>query len=669
MTPATTLALRRGLLGVVVAVSATVLWSLRRPPQLPVTAGAQPDEGNPTGTTVQELVYRKFKAEHEGFVLRARKMIGQEGDESRFEGVVVNLDYVARQKAGKATITADECHCNLPQQRAVLRGKVHIVTEDGLELDTESLTYRGDKGLAKTADPVKFRRNEVSGSSTGMEYRAEKGGLDMPADAFVRIESETGPPTEIRSERAWASRSDALMRFEGSVRVTQGSDSLTAGRLNLNLTADLGAVYRAVAIDEAELRTSGSTPATQAMGGAKARGPRVLKGKKIDVWFREDHSLQEVTAGPDAELDVLPAPGEPRERRHMKARIIAFRFDAQGRLEELQAQKEAVLTSQPLPDGSVRTVTCNNLLAVLDPESGEARTVDFDRDVTFRDDTRRGQAQKAKFDGHRNTLLLWQDPEVVDEEQGSDLKAETIEITNGTGDIAARNNVRHTLTGKSAGKGLPGAGDVPTVVVAKALDYDGRAKIARYTGGALLRSGRDEVRGARITIEEPVAGQRRLLASGDVVSLLNPRPKPGESQKPQPPVEARAQDMVYEETKNQIVYTGEAKLKQGTISTASPKATLNLNPDGNSIKTLVAGEPVEVVEGVRHASGGLGTYTPDDGTVVLVGDNVVLSEPERQVTGRTVTFHQGDDRIFVDGEEQSRTETVIRRLPKPPSIP
>jgi hypothetical protein len=52
--------------------------------------------------------------------------------------------------------------------------------------------------------------------------------------------------------------------------------------------------------------------------------------------------------------------------------------------------------------------------------------------------------------------------------------------------------------------------------------------------------------------------------------------------------------------------------------------------------------------------------------VVLVGEKVVLKDPGQQVEGRTLTFHVGDDTILVDGQEQVRTEAVIRRVPKTP---
>jgi lipopolysaccharide transport protein LptA len=122
--------------------------------------------------------------------------------------------------------------------------------------------------------------------------------------------------------------------------------------------------------------------------------------------------------------------------------------------------------------------------------------------------------------------------------------------------------------------------------------------------------------------------------------------------------------MVYEEARREIVYKGDVTMHQGDIRTKSPQAVLVLTPDGNDLETLTAGEPAEIEQGQRRATGLRATYTPESETVVVVGDNAVLKDPGQQVEGRTLTFHVGDDRIFVNGQEQVRTEAVIRREPR-----
>jgi lipopolysaccharide transport protein LptA len=389
------------------------------------------------------------------------------------------------------------------------------------------------------------------------------------------------------------------------------------------------------------------------------------------MWFHQSGTLDLATAaaGHDeqgaalwAELEVLPGPGERPERRRMQSRVFQFRFDEEGHLRRLDGQDGVVAVLEPLKPGPAasRSVRCQQLVASMDPASGELETAEFSGEVELAEAKRRATGQGATYSEAKSALLLTGSPRIVDEEQGSDLRADTIEVGVRSGDVAARENVRHQLTGRGR-PGLLGESE-PVLLLARFLDYQSAARKGRYRENALLRSGRDEVRAPLIVLEEPAPGRRRLHASGGVASILHPRTG-GAQKRGAAPVEARAQEMDYEEARSLVVYKGDVTMRQGDIQTRSPEATLTLTPDGSALEKLVAGEPVEVQQGERRASGTRGTYTPEDETMVLVGEKVILKDPSHQVQGRSLTFHAGDDRILVDGREEVRTEAIFRKEP------
>ena len=80
----------------------------------------------------------------------------------------------------------------------------------------------------------------------------------------------------------------------------------------------------------------------------------------------------------------------------------------------------------------------------------------------------------------------------------------------------------------------------------------------------------------------------------------------------------------------------------------------------------MAGSPVDVSYGQRKASGAVATYAPVAGTLTIVGEKVRMKDPEQEVEGRSLTLHLADDRILVDGQEQVRTQTIIRGRKEPP---
>ena len=665
----TTRIVRGGLLAVMAAVSGVVAWSLHHsghPVPSPTPSAAPAHEG----TRLGGFVHRTVKTDKDGnvkekMVIRAQSMEGKEQEEQRLKAVEVNLDYMAQGKPGKATITADEAIYTAILQKAVFQGHVHLTTEEGADLRTDQLIYRGDHQSAKSDYPVQFKRKDLSGTAKGFTYEAESGRLELLQDVHLKIQANDNPATLINSARAEATRQEGLLRFLGGVEVTQGNDRLKSDRLFVNFSDAEKTIYRAQAIDDVELWTSSGTQVPGMTAATAGGGPRHLTCRRLDLWFRPDRTLQQAVAGPRADLTMMPGPKDPPESKRLRSDVLDFAFDEKGRLEELSTLKDTTFETQAIPPAKAvpRTLECKRFVAKIDPATGQATIIDFTRDVAFTRGPQKATAQHAVYDGAKTTLALTEDPVVIDEEQGTELRAQAIDIKTDLGDIKARDSVHHVMRGKSAVRsGLLGSAEEPTVITSGLLDYTAKNKRAHYERDALLRSGKDEIRAGGITVEERPDGKRRLQATARVTSRM--QPKGASAGKTPATVEARAGDMTYDEDKNQIVYTGEVTIRQGDIVTRSPGATLALNPDGGSIKTLEAGEPVEVQQAGRKATGTKGTYTPSTETMVLVGDNVVLSDPSGQVQGRALTFHVGDERVLVDGREEIRTRMVIKPEPK-----
>ncbi len=667
---------RRLLLGLLVVVSGAVAWSLRRPSSRPGAAEPPAAASPGQGTTVADMVFLRFREGSRKVEIKARAMLGKEGDAMRLQGVEVSLPFVAEGREGNATITADECLYQTSPQRAAFKGNVLVKSDDGFELESDTLKYWSDGERLFTRDAVRFRRGTTSGSARGLEYQ-RGAGLSLGADVRLRLEDGAGPPAEVEAASAWASREERLVRFEGGVVARQGGRELRSRRLQLNLTEDLSAVERAAAIEDVDLVTvaGAGLPGSAAPEGGRKR----LRCRRLNVVFRAKGVLQEALAVNAASLEIEPGPGEAREKRRVAAPQLRFDFDEQGRLVSLQglparqsegdAIRHALLTTEPLPPSraGARTVRSDRFTAALDPESGAVRGAEFDGSVAFAEPGRKAWASRAIYEEGPGLITLTGDPRIVDEGEGSELRGRRIQLGTRSRNVTASENVRHTLArrGKTSRPGMLG-GEEPTVLVCREFDYDATARTARYRENALLRSGKDEIRAPTIVLVEEAEGRRRLTASGGTTSILHPRPEKGASKKPAA-VEARSREMVYEEAANRIVYTGDVEIRQGDILTRSPEAVVTLTKDGGAVDRLLAGEPVEVQQGARRATGQRGTYTPADETLVLVGEKVVLQDGDRRIEGRKLTFEVGSDRIRVDGREEVRPEAVFKRKepPKP----
>ncbi len=667
MTPRTARLVRGSLLAVLVTVALAVAWTVRRAERRPTAVSTAASPPPREGTRIGGFVHRTFKGEKEAAVIRAQSYEGSEQEEQRLKGVEVTLGYVAQGKPGKSTITADEAIYTAVLQKSVFQGHVHVITDDGFEMRTEQLVHRGDHGTAKSDYPVAFARKDLSGTARGFSYAAETGRLELLQDVVMRLADPDNVPMDIRAARAEISKDEGLMKFLGGVEVVQGSDRLKAQRLVVNFAEPDHVVYRAQALDDVDLWTGQGTAVPGMTSATAGQGPRHLTCRRLDLWFRPDKSLQQAVAGPNADLTMLPGAGDPPQRRRLQSDVLTFLFDGKGRLEELQALKDTAFAAEPIPPakGERQTVTCKRFTARMLPETGAVDTIEFLRDVVFVRGVQKARAQRARFDGPQAALTLTEDPSLVDEDQGTELKADTIVVKTESGDATAQDHVQEVLRGKSAGRGglLGGGAGEPTQIRSSTFEYTAKTKKARFSQDALLRAGKDEVRAAEIRLQERPDGRRRLEAESRVVTRMQPK---AEGQAAQPPVEARAGSMAYDEGAGTIVYQGNVIIRQGDIQTKSPHATLTLTEDGSGLKTLEAGEPVEVQQGARRAAGTRGTYTPDAGTMVLVGDKVTLTDASGRVEGRSLTFHVGDDRILVDGREEVRTQMILRQQPQTP---
>lgn len=662
---------RRALAGLVVLVAVAVAWSLRRPgpaagTQAPPAAAAQ-------GTTVAEGSLLRFEEGRQKVAVRWRTMAGHEGDAMKLQGVEVSLPFTARGREATATISADECLYQPAPLRASFRGNVKVRTDDGFELDSASLKYWGEEGRAFTRDAVSWKRGTASGTASGLEYRTG-GGLSLLGPVSVRLEEGAGPPTEVESGSAWASRDERLVRFEGGVVVRQGARVLRSGRLQLNLDGALAAVERAAAIEDVELDTAAGVPG---LGAGASGGEKRLRCRRLNMTFREKGVLHEAIAVNRAALELEPGPGEAQEVRRVTAHQLRFAFDDEGRLASVEgragrpadpdAAREVVLTAEPRAGGRAvaRRVESQSFHAGLDPATGALSGARFAGKVAFSEPGRKAWAGQAEHDERTGLLRLEGDPRILDERDGGELRGKVIRVFTRSRDVAASGSVRHTV-GRGGRTARPGvlAGGEDAVLLCNEFEYDAAKRTARYRESALLRSGRDEVRAPTIVIEEAPDGRRRLQASGGTTSRLHPRASKGATGEPRP-VEARSREMVYEEAQGRIVYTGEVEIRQGDILTRSPEAVVTLGRESGTVERVAAGEPVEVQQGPRRATGQRGTYTPENETFVLVGEKVVLEDVDRRLEGRILTFEVGGDRIRLDGREEVRTEAVFKRKERP----
>jgi lipopolysaccharide transport protein LptA len=199
--------------------------------------------------------------------------------------------------------------------------------------------------------------------------------------------------------------------------------------------------------------------------------------------------------------------------------------------------------------------------------------------------------------------------------------------------------------------------DQPVNVTADALDYDGTASKAVYTGNAQLWQGDTSVKGASITIDDK-SGDLSSNGPTTTTTMLEQADKDKKTQRVRSI--GTADQFTYEDSSRRATYTGGAHLSGPQGDMTAQKIELYLKPSGDELERAEAYDDkngMTLREQSRTTTGSRMTYTTVDEVYVVSGIPVkIVDQCGRETTGRTLTFHRATDSIVVDGNG-FRTQT------------
>jgi LPS export ABC transporter protein LptC len=104
----------------------------------------------------------------------------------------VHMLFAKTRTNGTIRVTAARGEYSNTGKNVRLRGNVHVVTESGMQFDTQSLDYEGGGALVRTAERVDFHHERLSLAAVGMELdvKAEKTRFFKTIDAVIEVPAE-----------------------------------------------------------------------------------------------------------------------------------------------------------------------------------------------------------------------------------------------------------------------------------------------------------------------------------------------------------------------------------------------------------------------------------------------------------------------------------------------
>lgn len=208
--------------------------------------------------------------------------------------------------------------------------------------------------------------------------------------------------------------------------------------------------------------------------------------------------------------------------------------------------------------------------------------------------------------------------------------------------------------------------DKPVFVTADTGEFDHAAETAVYNGNARGWQDNNYVRGDRIFIDQ-AAG--KLLANGNVQSVLYDAKLKQKGKESTVPVSAAAGSLAYDRTTRVLQYRTAVDIRQGTDRITSGSADVYLS-ENNDVAKTVAETNVVITQPARRGTGDWAQYTAEDEVAILRGSPATVTDAENGSSqSAQLTFYMRDNRVVSEAKTKqstpARSRSVYKVKPNP----
>jgi len=602
------------------------------------------------------------------------------------------------------------------EPRQILLDHPHLIREDG--------TLESDRAVFYLGRENHVERVLATGNVTTETRMKSAKRSSAPALSSVASDSAAQPqPSEMRSRADQAefllSGTQDLLRtaiMTGTVHFEEtGPQPMVgdAGRVIMDF-AGRNQLQKVHAVDGVRLTqkaASGTKPKTQGV----ANGPQdfELTAPAIDFNVAQGHVLQNAETSGAAQITIVqaqdapvPSPDSPAQAPPPQRTVVtAAKFHAQfsasdGRnhLTSIHGAPNARIVnsnsnSNSTPGEPDRVSTSDSVDAAFLPQGG-IDSVTQQGNVVYTDglqpDKRmQAWANSARYTPADHMLLLTGSPRVTN--GGMATTAKTIRMNRSTGDALAEGNVKSTYSElKEQPDGALLASSSPIHVTAHSMTAHSNPGTALYSGNARLWQDANVIEAPTIQFDRD---RRFVTAQGTpaqpVQTILVQKEKHktensshadvtgGKKAGKAPPLGSSpvfitAAKLTYADSERKAHYEGGVVAKGADFTASAGTLDAYLLPHSQASRNqsfagpgqldhMVAQGDVLIQQPNRRAEGQNLLYTAADDKFVLTGGPPSIFDAEQgKITGVSLTFFRGDDRVLVEGEASTPVVTQTR---------
>lgn len=508
--------------------------------------------------------------------------------------------------------------------------------------------------------------NRYCGSDSAELFLRTDNTLDhIFATGNVLIRTDGPPATETHADQLDLVMSDnaspRLAVLSGNVNLNAASAQpvqANAGRVIL----DFAAKSRLTKVHaEGNVKLVQHQPASNRTGSAQ---DLELTAFAVNLFVSKSQRLDRADTEGTAQIALRPASGDGPQTRVSAGKFEA-QFDDSGQLTSLVGTPNAriVNTNPGQPD---RVSTSRTLNAEFLPGHGVDSIVQ-QGNVSYEDGGLKAQGGRARYSPADQILILTGSPRVL--EGGMITTARDMRLNRATGEAFAEGDVKSTYNDlKSQPNGALLASSSPIHVTASSMTVHGSSAVALYRGGVRLWQDANVVTAPAIDFDRE---RRSMTAQGSaaapVSTVLTETNKDGNAT----PIALTSTRLTYTDSERKAHFDEDvvAKSADATITAKQIDAFLlrrgpsspNPTSPAGKLEKIVADGHVIVSQPSRQATGDRLVYTAGEDKFVLTGGPPSIFDAEHgKITGVSLTFFRRDDRVLVEGNNNSPAVTQTR---------
>jgi len=582
-----------------------------------------------------------------------------------------------------------------PQSAGPAAGARAVAAQPPIRLTARRLRYdapRGASGTVKLDGPVEAvqaTRRVVAESGTLLldsRNRLTEARLEGDVRALDSAENSRlqGKAQSVHGEFDRATGQLRLVTAEGGVVAElhrgAGGDSssrLEAQQVEVAFRGQHPLPQYGTASGDARLTLDSSSrpirPQVQTAGTRFSAEKKTLSAAVVQFTFRADgKSLSEVQTPGEGQVTLVPS--DPKSgQREITAGRLSMAFDARSHLESLLGLAHARVVFRPAPNAPRGTPpqesSSDQLEAKFDPATQALVQVEQTGHYEFQDGDRHSTAEHATYLASNQTMTLVGQPRVSDPTtRGS---AERLRFHLDSDTAEGLGQVESTHFGAPAAPGA--AAPDPTHVLADRMQAERRSQFVHYEGRVRAWQGTDVVESSSLDVSR---AQRRMSSGAGVLTshfqaasgapgAASIRPGPAGATRP---VTIRAERLDYFDEGRKASYRGSVELhtENTTLRADHMDVFFSDLPGGQAsqIERAQGDGHVTVIQPLRHAAGDHADYEAASGKIEMTGGPPTLDDAQKgSTTGQRLTFFVHDDRLIVDGGEQSPSLSQHRVAP------